>query len=101
MDVDCDGVQRGSGDRGRCGYSTDTQSETSFRDTIASYNKGITDLDARIHPYVVLGNTGNKSGYVNFDPQSHGVKPLSLVAVVCGDKLVCARASSCALTYRR
>lgn len=88
MDIDCDGTQGGRADDGRCGSSSDTQSQTSFKDTVAGYGKGVKDLDAKIHPYVVFGNTGTKSGYANFDPESHGIEPLSVMAVVCGDKLV-------------
>ncbi|TVY59621.1 Endo-chitosanase [Lachnellula suecica] len=84
MDIDCDGVQGGKGDDGRCGTSSDTQSQTSFEDTVASYNKGVSDLNAFVHPYVVFGNVGSKGV---FDPQSKGVEPLSLMAVVCGGKM--------------
>ncbi|KAK8055172.1 glycoside hydrolase family 75 protein [Apiospora rasikravindrae] len=88
MDIDCDGRQGGPADDGRCGKSDDTQSITSFADTVRGYKKGISDLDAKIHPYVVFGNAGDKSGFKTFDPQKHGVKPLSVMAVVCGDKLI-------------
>lgn len=88
MDIDCDGAQGGPADDGRCGDSGDTQSITSFADTVRAYNKGIADLYANVHPYVVFGNSGTKSGYKNFDPQNYGVHPLSLMAVVCGNKLV-------------
>lgn len=87
MDIDCDGTQHGLGDDGRCGSSRDTQSETSFKDTIAQYGKGIKDLNAYVHPYVVFGNVGTKSGYTTFDPTKNGVEPLSLMAVVCGDQM--------------
>lgn len=88
MDIDCDGIQNGAGNDGRCGSSSDTQSDTSFEDTVASYGQGINNLNAFVHPYVVFGNVGTKSGYVNFHPQDKGVQPLSLMAVVCGDKMV-------------
>jgi hypothetical protein len=88
MDVDCDGVQSGAGDDGRCGSSTDTQSQTSFQDAMASYNLGVQDLNAFVHPYVVFGNVGTKSGYVNFDPIGVGVQPLSIMAVVCNGEVV-------------
>nr|XP_036578656.1 fungal chitosanase [Colletotrichum truncatum]KAF6785988.1 fungal chitosanase [Colletotrichum truncatum] len=84
MDVDCDGAQN-AGD-GRCQSSTDTQSETTFRSTLKSY--GVGDLNAYVHPYVVFGNEGTQKGWPTFDPQKHGVKPLSLMAVVCNNKLV-------------
>lgn len=86
MDIDCDGAL-GTGD-GSCDSSTDTQGQTTFGDTVKGYNKGIKDLNAYIHSFVVLGNDGSKSGYITFKPESYGVEPLSLVAVVCGDKMV-------------
>ncbi|GKT49810.1 endo-chitosanase [Colletotrichum spaethianum] len=82
MDVDCDGLQ-GGGD-GRCGSSTDTQSETTFRDTLRGYDTGKQDLNASVHSYVVFGNQGTKSGWPTFDPTKHGVKPLSVMAVIYG-----------------
>ncbi|KAK3320270.1 fungal chitosanase of glycosyl hydrolase group 75-domain-containing protein [Cercophora scortea] len=88
MDIDCDGTQGGPADDGRCGSSGDTQSITSFQDTVAGYNKGINDLNANVHPYVVFGNEGSKSGWKTFNPQNYGIKPLSIMAVVCGDKLI-------------
>lgn len=86
MDIDCDGAL-GKGD-GSCDSSTDTQGQTTFQDTVAGYNKGIKDLNAYIHSFVVLGNDGSKSGYVTFKPEQYGIEPLSIVAVVCGDKMV-------------
>ncbi|KAK1991426.1 fungal chitosanase [Colletotrichum falcatum] len=86
MDVDCDGAQ-GGGD-GRCGSSTDTQSQTTFRDVLRGYNAGPQDLNASLHPYVVFGNDGTKSGWPTFDPTQHGVQPLSVMAVICNDKVV-------------
>jgi hypothetical protein len=88
MDIDCDGEQNGLGNDGRCGSSTDTQAVTSFQSTIEGYNKGITDLNANVHPYVVFGNEGSKHGWKTFDPREYGVEPLSVMAVVCGGKLV-------------
>ncbi|KAJ3499360.1 hypothetical protein NLG97_g387 [Lecanicillium saksenae] len=86
MDIDCDGAL-GEGD-GSCDPSTDTQGQTTFGDIVKGYNKGVEDLNAYIHSFVVLGNEGKKKGYVEFDPQSVGIEPLSIVAVVCGDKLL-------------
>ncbi|KAG5657302.1 hypothetical protein KAF25_005866 [Fusarium avenaceum] len=88
MDIDCDGTQHGAGDDGRCGSSSDTQSQTSFQDTVRGYNKSIRDLNAFVHPYVVFGNEGTRAGYKNFRPQDYGIEPLSLMAVVCGNKLI-------------
>lgn len=85
MDIDCDGHQsKGNGD---CASSGDTQSQTTWKDIVKGYKKGIDDVDAYIHSYVVLGNDGSKNGYVTFDPRKYGVEPLSVVAVVCGDKM--------------
>ncbi|KAK1690041.1 fungal chitosanase [Colletotrichum godetiae] len=86
MDVDCDGEQAG-GD-GRCGSSTDTQSETTFRDQLRGYGTGRRDLNASVHTYVVFGNEGTKSGWPTFNPEKHGVRPLSVMAVVCNNKLL-------------
>lgn len=92
MDIDCDGNQKtpASANDGRCGPSDDTQSTTAFEDTIISYNAGIKELNPYVHPYVVFGNDNedHKSGFVSFNPQDYGVKPLSVMAVVCGNKLV-------------
>ncbi len=93
MDVDCDGVG-GVGNDGRCRYelSPDTQNITSFRDSIVGYGKGLIDLNPYVHPYVVFGNdrsTRHRSGWRPFDPTGVGMKPLSVMAVVCpGYKLV-------------
>ncbi|CAM1510864.1 Fc.00g083770.m01.CDS01 [Cosmosporella sp. VM-42] len=88
MDIDCDGIQKGPADDGRCGSSGDTQSITSFQDIVQGYGTGQKDLDANAHPYVVFGNDGTKPGWKKFDPQAYGIKPLSVMAVVCGDKLI-------------
>ncbi|KAH8819279.1 family 75 glycoside hydrolase [Xylogone sp. PMI_703] len=88
MDIDCDGLQHGPGDDGRCGNSGDTQSQTSFEDTVASYRKGVSDLNAFVHPYVVFGNVGNHNGqFTEFDPTSVGIQPLSVMAVVCNGQM--------------
>ncbi|KAL7948707.1 fungal chitosanase of glycosyl hydrolase group 75 domain-containing protein [Trichoderma barbatum] len=87
MDIDCDGIQNGPADDGRCGSSGDTQSVTSFSDTVRSYGTGQRDLDANAHPYVVFGNDGGP-GWNTFDPQSVGIEPLSVMAVVCNNKLI-------------
>lgn len=93
MDIDCDGNQNeptSSANDGRCGSSSDTQSDTSFEDTVASYGKGLKNLNAYIHPYVVFGdsNDDNRAGYVPFDPTKYGIEPLSLMAVVCNKQVV-------------
>ncbi|KAK4161639.1 glycoside hydrolase family 75 protein [Cladorrhinum sp. PSN259] len=87
MDVDCDGDQGGPADDGRC-RSWDTKGVTSFQAIVEGYNKGIQDLNANIHPYVVFGNAGNRQRWATFEPQSAGIMPLSIVAVVCGNQLI-------------
>ena len=91
MDIDCDGDQSDHGD-GRCGQSTDTQATTAFQDQVQQYSKieghYVSDVNANYIPYVVFGNYGSKSGYTNFHPEDHGLQPLSVMAVVCGNKLV-------------
>jgi hypothetical protein len=82
MDTDLDGV------RPRGDNPDDSQSTTTFQDLIRSYNVGIKDLHPYIHPYVVFGNEGTKSGYKQFSPTKYGIKPLSVMAVVCNNKLV-------------
>ncbi|KAI4136485.1 MAG: hypothetical protein L6R39_007764, partial [Caloplaca ligustica] len=86
MDIDCDGDLSNPVD-GRCGSSTDTQGETAWKSEVqAASNNKITDLNANIHPYVVFGNDRSDGG-ATFDPRSVGIKPLSVMAVVCGDKM--------------
>uniref|UniRef100_A0A093V1R0 Endo-chitosanase n=1 Tax=Talaromyces marneffei PM1 TaxID=1077442 RepID=A0A093V1R0_TALMA len=82
MDIDCDGNQHGVDSR--CHLSGDTQPNTAFKDQLPKY--GISDLRADIHPYVVLGNYGSYSP--TFHPEDHNIKPLSVVAVVCNNKLI-------------
>ncbi|WPG98148.1 chitosanase [Acrodontium crateriforme] len=87
MDIDCDGDQRSNrpGNDGRCGPSDDTQNETSFGYIAAGYsNSHIKELNAYVHTYVVLGNEDTKP---SFNPKDHGIEPLSVVAVVCGDNM--------------
>jgi hypothetical protein len=86
MDVDCDGS-------GRCGDSPDQKSETRWPDLVQSYSdiagSHVDDLDANNVSYVVFGNEGSAPDYTTFDPTSKGVQPLSVMAVVCGDQMVC------------
>lgn len=80
MDIDCDGDQ--SRPDPRCQGSDDTQGATTWRQQLQS-RANISDLNASVHPYVVLGNEGT----VDFDPRAYGIYPLSVVAVVCGGQL--------------
>jgi len=79
MNVDCDGANNSAG---KCSNDPSGQSQTAFQDTVQSY--GISDLDAGIHGYVVFGNQGNSPA---FDPTTAGMKPLSVMAVICGDSM--------------
>lgn len=87
MDVDCDGAQGGANDDGRCASSTDTQAITSFASTVKSFN--IKDLSATTHHFVVFGNENDHGkNFPQFDPRAYGVEPLSVMAVVCNNKVV-------------
>lgn len=79
MDIDCDGANNHAG---ACSNDPSGQGETAFKDTVNQY--GIPDLDANVHPYVVFGNDGASP---SFDPQQHGIKPLSVMAVVCNGEV--------------
>jgi hypothetical protein len=76
MDVDCDGADDKAGD---CSNDPTGFGETAFKDTVQSY--GIPDLNANIHPYVVV----NEKPF--FDGQQY-IKPLSVMAVVCNNQVV-------------
>ncbi|KAL1838935.1 hypothetical protein VTJ49DRAFT_2066 [Mycothermus thermophilus] len=95
MDVDCDGQGGTPADDGRCRVelSPGIQNATTFSDLIASYSRGIMDLNPYVHPYVVFGNakgTRHRKGWREFDPSKYGMKPLSVMAAVCpaDDKVV-------------
>lgn len=77
MDVDCDGSDDKVGD---CSNDPTGFGETAFKDTVQSY--GISDLNANIHPYVVF----NEPPF--FNAEQHGMKPLSVMAVVCNNQVV-------------
>lgn len=87
MDVCCDGIQDGPADDGRCETDPSLLSITAFQYLVEGYGTGQKDLDANAHPYVVFGNTGDTPGWPTFNPQDHGIEPLSVMAVVCGDQL--------------
>ncbi|KAL7952688.1 chitosanase [Trichoderma compactum] len=79
LDIDCDGANNSAG---ACANDPSGQSETAFKDTVRTF--GISDLDANIHPYVVFGNSGSSP---SFNPQSSGMQPLSVMAVVCNNQV--------------
>ena len=87
MDVDCDGAIV-KNDDGRCDNSHSTQGVTAMKESVAALTDDVTDLNPFVHDYVVFGNSGDELGWVTFDPQEYGMEPLSMMAVVCGDKLV-------------
>ncbi|KAI2615141.1 glycoside hydrolase family 75 protein [Hypoxylon sp. NC1633] len=87
MDIDCDGDIT-KNDDGRCGNAHSTQSTTAFKRFVEQYSNGVPDLNPFVHDYVVFGNSGDKPGWVTFSPRDYGMEPLSLMAVVCGDKLI-------------
>jgi len=82
MNVDCDGADNGAD---RCGDDPSGQGETSFKDEIQSDDYGIDDLNANVHTYVVFGNEGANPAWL---PSKVGVQSLSVIAVVCNNKLV-------------
>lgn len=84
MDVDCDGADDKAGD---CSNDPSGFGETAFMDTVKGY--GISDLNANIHPYVVV----NEPPY--FDAVKHGMKPLSVMAVVCNNQVVSPSGAAC------
>lgn len=90
VDIDCDGAGMGTGD---CGNDPSGQSMTAFKDLVQEYSNGaIDDLNTHIHNFVVLGNDNSADegdGGEAFDPTADAdIQPLSVVAVVCGEKLV-------------
>ncbi|RDA92816.1 hypothetical protein CP533_0782 [Ophiocordyceps camponoti-saundersi (nom. inval.)] len=90
MDIDCDGDQQAmtTAADNPCQSSNDTQSQTSFADTIKGFNAGISDLNPHVHPYVVFGNEGTKPNWPTYDPRTQGIHPLSVMAIVCNRRLV-------------
>ncbi|KAF2686733.1 glycoside hydrolase family 75 protein [Lentithecium fluviatile CBS 122367] len=81
VDIDCDGAGAGTGD---CGNDQSGQSITAWADIAAELSGGaIEDLNTHHHTFVVFGNDSPK-----FDPTEHGIEPLSVMAVVCGDKYI-------------
>ncbi|KAL2157131.1 hypothetical protein VTH06DRAFT_6419 [Thermothelomyces fergusii] len=97
LDVDCDGASGGPSDDGRCRreLSPDLQNVTSFGGVLAGYGRraGIAELNPYVHPYVVFGNAPatkkskhrakSSRRWRAFDPSAYGMRPLSVMAVVC------------------
>jgi chitosanase len=79
MDIDCDGANNSAG---KCANDPSGQGQTAFKSDVKKF--GISDLNANVHPYVVFGNEEHSP---SFSPQSHGMQPLSVVAVVCNGQL--------------
>ncbi|KAI1411645.1 glycoside hydrolase family 75 protein [Hypoxylon sp. FL1857] len=87
MDTDCDG-DRSKNDNGGCDGAHSVQSATAMRDYVSAYSNGVSDLNPFVHDYVVFGNSGDKAGWITFDPRDHNMKPLSVMAVVCNNQLI-------------
>jgi hypothetical protein len=66
----------------------DGSQPTSFLETLRSRAPGLSDLNPDVHPYVVFGTNGDNLRSMSFDPRVVGIMPLSIMAVVCDDKLV-------------
>ncbi|GAQ10133.1 endo-chitosanase [Aspergillus lentulus] len=79
MDIDCDGANNSAG---KCANDPSGQGQTAFKSDVKKF--GISDLNANVHPYVVFGNEEHSP---SFSPQSHGMQPLSVMAVVCNGQL--------------
>lgn len=89
MDINCSGYNYDPyGGQSWCDDGLDSLRWTRFDDIVARYQNGGPGLSPYIHSFITFGNFGTKKGYVPFDPQSVGIEPLSIMAVVCGDKLV-------------
>jgi chitosanase len=81
VDIDCDGAGAGTGD---CSNDQSGQSITAWVDDVVKLSGGaIKDLNTHHHTYVVFGNESPR-----FDPTKFGIEPLSVMAVVCGDKYI-------------
>ncbi|KAJ2970506.1 hypothetical protein NQ176_g8153 [Zarea fungicola] len=88
MDINCSGYNYDPyGGQSWCDDGLDSLRWTRFDDIVARYQNGGPGLSPYIHSFITFGNFGTKKGYVPFDPQSVGIEPLSIMAVVCGDKL--------------
>ncbi|KAL1961217.1 hypothetical protein VTO42DRAFT_3163 [Malbranchea cinnamomea] len=81
MDISCDGEDNLAGD---CANDGSGESQTAFKHLVQEY--GISDLNPNKHTFVVLGNAGGNPHWMPDD--GAGVEPLSLVAVVCNDRLI-------------
>lgn len=92
LTIDCNGIRDGPDDTGLCDrlYRGPTRS-TAFQSRMKADGFPAKDLNPYFHPYVALGDFRDirrREEYVHFDPQDQVVEPLSIVAVVCNDKLV-------------
>ncbi|KAK8117241.1 Endo-chitosanase [Apiospora kogelbergensis] len=92
LTIDCNGIRDGPDDTGLCDrlYRGPTRS-TAFQSRMKADGFPAKDLNPYFHPYVALGDFRDirrREEYVHFDPQDQVVEPLSIVAVVCNDKLI-------------
>ncbi|KAK8084512.1 hypothetical protein PG997_005783 [Apiospora hydei] len=92
LTIDCNGTRGGPEDTGLCDrlYHEPAKS-TAFQYLLKGSGIPVKDLNTYFHPYVALGDFGagqrSNSDFVEFDPQDEVVEPLSLVAVVCNEKM--------------
>ncbi|KIW02779.1 uncharacterized protein PV09_05841 [Verruconis gallopava] len=88
MSVDCNGDQSDRGD-GRCGSAQESYHQTYWKDIVEFYSKGkVFDVNTNFIPYVEFGNYAPEASGTKFDPTQWGIQPLSVMAVICGDKIV-------------
>ncbi|KAK6850921.1 fungal chitosanase [Apiospora arundinis] len=95
LTIDCNGIRGGPEDTGLCNrlYHGPTKS-TAFQSRMKASRFPVKDLNPYFHPYVALGDfhdgqrVYDDDDFVDFDPQDQIVQPLSLVGVVCNNKLV-------------
>lgn len=82
LDIDCDGLSPKGGD---CYNDPSPQNQMAFGWKAEELSGGaITELDAKVHPYMVFGNEGLKPV---FNPRDFGMPPLGVMAVVCNHQV--------------
>ncbi|KAL2784817.1 fungal chitosanase of glycosyl hydrolase group 75-domain-containing protein [Aspergillus keveii] len=72
----------------RCEWKWDWHSRHALHRLSKHPTANLLPLNATIHPYIVLGNTGSQPWYRTFDPRTADISPLSIVAVVCNNALI-------------
>lgn len=68
---------------------------TTFQPIIQSYNVGVSDFNPYVTSFVTFGNVESKNpGFISFDPRKYGIEPMSIIAVVCNNRMVSCCVSS-------